>query len=65
MSKVVKQLAAWFSGVTVQDKPREPEPVYAERKMTSFFGSLSPDRRMSALAYRGEEDHGDPELRTR
>lgn len=63
MSKVGRQLAAWWSGVTSQDQPREPEPLYQKREMTSFFGSLSPDQRSRALAYRGEEDHGDPMMR--
>jgi hypothetical protein len=49
--------------VTLQDKPlAEPDPVYGQgRPMTGFFAQLTPAQKALALAYRGEENHGDPE----
>ena len=58
MSRLARQVAGWFSGASFHAKPREPEPVYAKREMTSFFGSLSKEQQERALAYRGAENHG-------
>lgn len=65
MSKFARQLAGWFSGAGLQEKTREPEPVHERRGMTSFFGSLTKEQQERALAYRGEEDHGDEAMRRR
>lgn len=63
----MKQLAARFTGywtakVKLQDKPlAAPEPVFgAPRPLTGFFAGLSADQKKLALAYCGEESHGDP-----
>jgi hypothetical protein len=47
--------------VSLQDKPlAEPEPAYGrERPMTGFFNALTPEQKARALAYTGEESHGD------
>jgi hypothetical protein len=34
----------------------------ASREMTGFFSSLSEEQKEAAMAYRGEEGHGDPRL---
>ena len=40
---------------------REPEPINgAPRPMTGFFAHLSDAQKRDALAYRGDEGHGDP-----
>lgn len=65
MSRLARQLFGWVSGASFHEKPREPEPVYAKREMSSFFGSLSKEQQQHALGYRGHENHGEEEMRTR
>ena len=50
--------------VTLQDKPlAEPEPVFGQgRPMTGFFATLSAAQKARALAYRGDENHGESEF---
>ena len=47
--------------VTLQDKPlAEPEPAFGKgRPLTGFFANLTPEQKARALAYKGEENHGD------
>ena len=62
-------LVAWFAGlsqrVTLTPKPLpEPEPVRAAaRPMTGFLALLTPEQRAAALAYCGDDSHGDADLR--
>lgn len=40
-----------------------PERVYGEsRPMTGFLATLTDEQRKRALAYRGDDSHGDPKL---
>jgi hypothetical protein len=58
----LKRLENVWSRVTFSPKPLpEPEPVYsAERPMTGFFAGLTADQKKRALAYTGDDTHGDP-----
>jgi hypothetical protein len=43
--------------------PPQPEPTYGQpRPAVGFFAALSPSQKASALGYRGEENHGEPEF---
>jgi hypothetical protein len=47
-------------------QPAEPELLSGKpRPMTSFFASLTDEQKARALAYRGEENHGDPKYSLR
>lgn len=51
------------SEVSLEPKPlAEPELVYNPRPMVGFFAGLTIVQQSQALAYRGDEDHGDPEF---
>lgn len=47
--------------VRLKDKPLpEPDPMNAKaRPMRGFFAGLTAEQKKRALAYRGEENHGD------
>jgi hypothetical protein len=58
---LLARLTNWWPEVTLQDKPlAEPELLRTPRSMNGFFAGLTPEQKKRALAYRGEEDHGDP-----
>lgn len=38
------------------------DPRIAERSMTGFVATLTPEQRERALAYRGPDNHGSPNL---
>jgi hypothetical protein len=60
MTALLARLSNLWPAVTLRDKPLAgPEPVYAPRPMKGFFAGLTADQKREALAYRGEEDHGD------
>ncbi|MBX5153222.1 hypothetical protein HJC04_11340 [Rhizobium sp. NLR8a] len=58
----VKKVSAAFSRVLFTPKALpEPEPTYGKpRPATGFFANLTEDQKKRALAYRGDEKHGDP-----
>jgi hypothetical protein len=60
MSAFAEKLLDW-ARAPFQDKPLpEPEPVNAKaRPMAGLFASLTDDQKKQALAYRGDETHGD------
>jgi hypothetical protein len=62
MNQLVARFTGMFSTVTLQAKPlAEPEPVYGQpRPFTGFFSTLTPEQKARALAYRGDENNGDP-----
>lgn len=63
MGAVAKKLHDLWLRVT-HDKPLpEPENLYPERPMTSFFGSLSEEQKARLRAYRGPENHGEEPFR--
>jgi hypothetical protein len=50
------------SKVTLRDKPlAEPEAVCPPLPMRGFYADLTPEQKKRALAYRGEENHSDPD----
>jgi hypothetical protein len=53
--------------VVLQDKPlAQPEPDFGQpRPMTGFFSGLTAAQKASALAYTGEENHGEPDFQKR
>lgn len=55
-----------MSRVRFLEKPLpDPEPVTdSARPVVGFFAGLSASQKAKALAYRGPESHGDPELKT-
>lgn len=67
MSAVARRVQRSGVRVTLTDKPLpEPEAVNAQpRPMTGFFAMLTLEQQTEALAYRGEENHGDPEFHTK
>ena len=58
LARAARRARQWAS--TFKPLP-EPEPVYAPqpRPMTGLFASLSSEQQRKALAYKGEENHGD------
>lgn len=62
MVTVAKRLTQALSRVVFTPKALpEPEPVYGKpRPTTGFFANLTPEQKKRVLAYRGEENHGDP-----
>lgn len=59
LARSVKSLSVWLAGKPLP----EPEPFCAKpREMTGFWSTLTDDQKRRALAYRGEESHGDKEL---
>jgi hypothetical protein len=65
MSAVARRVQRSGVRVTLKDKPLpEPEAVNAKaHPMTGFFAGLSEDQKKAALAYKGDENHGDPAFR--
>jgi hypothetical protein len=61
MNELVARFTGFFSTVTLQAKPlAEPEPVYGQpRALTGFYATLTPEQKARALAYTGDENHGD------
>ena len=59
LSALTSRFMAW---VRVDAKPlSEPEAINAvPRPMTGLFAHLTDAQKRAALAYRGEEGHGDP-----
>lgn len=61
----MSQLLAWLSDlprkVQLQGRPPvEPEPLRADgRAMTGFLSTLSTEQREAALAYCGDDAHGE------
>jgi hypothetical protein len=57
----LKKLGEVWSRVTLSPKPLpEPEPVYsAARPVTGFFAGLTVEQKKRALAYTGDDTHGD------
>jgi hypothetical protein len=61
----MSQVFAWLSGlprmVQLQGRPTvEPEPLRPQaRAMTGFLSTLSAEQRKAALAYCGDDAHGD------
>lgn len=65
MTALLARLTSFCSTyVSWQTKPfAEPEPFNANpRDRVGFFNSLTPEQQSDALAYRGEESHGDPQF---
>jgi hypothetical protein len=63
MGALFARLTNWWPTVALQDKPlAEPESLCQPRPMKGFFRTLTPEQQAKALAYRGEENHGDPEF---
>ncbi len=60
MNALAHKLSGW-ARTLFEDKPLpEPEPVNAKaRPMTGFFAGLTAEQKKQALAYRGDENHGD------
>jgi len=60
MVELAKKFFGW-TNIRLIDKPLpEPEPVNAQpRPMNGFFAGLSAEQKKQALAYRGDESHGD------
>lgn len=60
MVELARKLFGRFS-VRLEAKPLpEPEPVNAKaRPMTGFFAGLTEEQKKKALAYRGEDSHGE------
>ena len=65
--RAVSQAAQWLRdrNPLVSKAPPEPEPVYGptSRPMSGLFASLKPEQRALILSYKGEENHGDSNLR--
>ena len=56
--------AGFRSLVSLTDKPQpEPERLFEERPVVGFYAALSPEQKSMALAYRGDENHGDMEFK--
>ena len=66
VGELAEELFGW-AGVRFEDKPLpEPEPVNATaRPMRGFFAGLTEEHKRAALAYRGEENHGDQAFQRR
>jgi hypothetical protein len=63
MNALAHKLSGWARTLFVDKPLPEPEPVNAKaRPMTGFFATLSAEQKQRALAYRGDENHGDQEL---
>lgn len=60
MNALVARLATWV-GVRLTDKSLK-EPNSKPRPMTGLWATLSPEQKARARAYRGSENHGDPEF---
>lgn len=60
MVELAKKLFGW-TNVRLEDKPLpEPEAINGKpRPMTGFFAGLTADQQKEALAYRGEDSHGE------
>jgi hypothetical protein len=66
VSALAEKFFGWV-GVRFEDKPLpEPEPFNAlARPMRGFFAGLTEEQKRRALAYRGDENHGDPAFKRR
>lgn len=67
MNALAARFTNWLgfgTGVCLEAKPLpEPEPINAvARPMTGFLATLTVEQRTRALAYRGPENHGNPEF---
>lgn len=65
MNALVARFTTWVGTyVRLTDKPLpEPEPINSKpRPMTGLWATLTPEQKARARAYRGSENHGNPEF---
>lgn len=63
MFAVKKFTTAISNRMRIERKLETPEPVYGKpRPAVGFFAGLTEEQKAKALAYRGEENHGDPQF---
>lgn len=60
----LKKNQTYRNAIRTERKLAEPEPTYGKpRPAVGFFASLTPEQKAFALAYRGDENHGDDDYR--
>ena len=64
MHALAERFRDWFGVRLTPKTPPEPEALRAApRPMTGFLALLTPEQRAAALAYCGDDAHGDLDLR--
>lgn len=60
MQAALKRNPAFRNAIRTERKLVEPEPAFGTpRPAVGFFSAMTDDQKLRALAYRGDENHGD------